>query len=295
MARTFTTFQGKRVTPYMAYCLKRFDQWLTKHYKLNIVCRDAIRTEAQQEAIFRARYVTAGNVNGRKVYDIRWWNGQWWYRVSSAGTVAPPNSPQANHQIQGTAAAFDIADTGRDAGITARYSTRGQAFREAIKPGGELGDLGVEAEGDNFGEGWHFKVKNIDRAVPSSTPATASVGKPTVRKPVPADMLKWDWTGIQRMLKSDFGYTGRIDNDPGAGTKMAMRRFLNAKGYSKRACGYKLKIANLFTSNDVKSIQQWLNETGRNAGHVDGIPGSGTHAAWNKAEAANDKVYARVK
>lgn len=148
----YTTFQGKRTTPYINFVLGKVDDWLKRHYSMNLVLRDAVRTEAEQEAIFRERYVTAGNVNGRKVYDTRWWNGQLWYRISSAGTVAVPGT--SNHQIQDGNGAVDIADSGADAGITVAGSARGRAFRQAISSG-ELSGLGIEAEGDSFGEGWH--------------------------------------------------------------------------------------------------------------------------------------------
>lgn len=151
---------GARVTPYMAYQLGRLDTDLNKKFGVRLVYNSGIRYAWEQEQIFRERYVLAGAVNGRRVYDTRWWNGQLWYRISSAGTVAPPNSPIAYHQIQGSTAAVDIADTGADAGITVASSTRGRWIRQNAHK------YGMDPEGDSFGEGWHFRIKNIFNAVP---------------------------------------------------------------------------------------------------------------------------------
>lgn len=147
-----------RLTPYMAYQLQRLDADLRKNFGVGLVCNSGIRTNQEQIDIFLSRYVTAGNVKGRHVYDTRWWNGQLWYRVSAAGTVAPPGS--SNHEIQGTTAAVDIQDTGATAGITSKNSERGRWIR-ANAP-----NYDMVASGDGFGEGWHFDIKNIFNAVP---------------------------------------------------------------------------------------------------------------------------------
>jgi hypothetical protein len=163
------------------------------------------------------------------------------------------------------------------------------ARQTGAKHGFEWGGWGVPES-----EGWHFENRKVKPGVYGVVGKVASAVKRAV-SPSAATMLKWRWTGFQRMLKSDYGYRGAIDNKPGAETKKAMRRFLTAKGYSKRANGWGLAIVATFNRNDVKAIQQWLNETGRKAGDVDGIPGRNTHAAWDIAEAANGRAYARVK
>lgn len=359
VAEKYVTYQGKRVTPYMAWVLDGVNAWLQQHFKLTLVVRDGIRTDAEQEAIFRKRYVTAGNVNGRRVYDIRWWNGVAWYRISPAGTVAVPGT--SDHEVQGTGtaarAAVDIADSGKDAGITVRSSTRGRAIRAAAS------SLHIVPDGDNFGEGWHWVIRGIWQAVPGKPASTSpgyrpgqitvpgvtvkmvqqrllahgySVGKsgadnimgtdtigalydfqgdngltkdavvgngtwgklkaaPAAKLPSYKVMLTWRWTGIQKMLKADFGYDGKIDNDPGPETFKALRRFLNAKRYSNRACGWPLAIKGIFTSNDCRSAQQWLKETKRYSGAIDGIPGAGTKTGWDRAEAENARAYSWVK
>lgn len=162
---------GQRLTLWMLYVIALLDADLFRAFGVHVLVTSAIRTYAEQEAIFRARYVTAGNVRGRKVYDTRMWNGVRWYRISAAGTVAVPGF--SNHEIQGTKAAVDIRDTGSDAGITSKNSTRGRWLREWCRRTGLL-----IASGDGFGEGWHFDVPGIFRtppALPAGTAVTANV------------------------------------------------------------------------------------------------------------------------
>lgn len=169
------TWRGNaRVTPYMAYQLDRLDADLRRLFGVGLVANSGIRIPQEQIDIFLQRYVTAGNVNGRKVYDTRWWNGQLWYRISAAGTVAAPGS--SNHEIQGTKAAVDIADTGSDAGITSKNSVRGRWIR-ANAPNYDL-----VASGDSFGEGWHFDINNIFAAVPGQPSGGGGTVFPTKKE-----------------------------------------------------------------------------------------------------------------
>lgn len=161
MATTYVWRDGARLTPWMLYVITMLDADLSRAFGVHVIVTSAIRTYAEQEAIFRARYVTAGNVNGRRVYDTRVWKGVRWYRISSAGTVAVPGS--SNHEIQGDKAAVDIRDTGSDAGITVASSKRGRWIREWCRSKGLL-----IASGDGFGEGWHFDVPGIFRTPPSN-------------------------------------------------------------------------------------------------------------------------------
>jgi|SRR6478735_2103606 len=161
MAEQWVWRDGARLTPWMAYQIERLNDALFRNFGVRVIVSSGVRLEAEQEAIFRARYVTAGNVNGRRVYDTRWWNGVLWYRISPLGTVAAPNSPQANHQIQGSNGAVDIRDTGADAGVMTASSTRGRWIRA------HAAEFDLVAEGDGFGEGWHFKVKNVWKTPPS--------------------------------------------------------------------------------------------------------------------------------
>lgn len=199
MAQHFVTYQGKRFTPYMAWVLEGVDQWLRRHYNLRLVVNDGIRTYAEQEAMFFSRYVRASDVNGRRVYDVRWYKGVLWYRIDSRGTVAPPDSPLANHLIQGsgsaTRAAADISDSGRDAGITVKTSARGRAIRAAAK------SLHIEFEGDAFGEGWHILIRNIWQPVP----------QPPAPKPTPTPAPEQEEEDDDMAKNSGFVYTRSRD------------------------------------------------------------------------------------
>lgn len=162
---------GQRLTAWMFYVIMLLDADLFKAFGVHVLVSSAIRTYEEQKRIFLARYVTAGNINGRRVYDTRWWNGVRYYRISPAGTVAVPGT--SNHEIQGTKAAVDIRDTGRDAGITSRYSARGKWIRAWCKRTGLL-----IASGDGFGEGWHFDVPNIFKTPPSKPAGGGSTTTP---------------------------------------------------------------------------------------------------------------------
>ncbi|WNN96054.1 endolysin [Microbacterium phage Schimmels22] len=164
---SYVWWGNARVTPYMHYQLTRLDSDLKRLFGVGLVANSGIRLPQEQIDIFLQRYVRAGDVRGRKVYDTRWWNGVLWYRISPAGTVAQPGT--SNHEIQGDKAAVDIQDTGADAGITSKSSTRGRWLRA------NASNYALIASGDGFGEGWHFDIVGIWRAVPGgggTAPAT---------------------------------------------------------------------------------------------------------------------------
>lgn len=160
----FVWRDGSRLTPYMFYQIERLNADLKSLFGVEVRVSSGIRVPQEQIDIFLERYVTAGNINGRRVYDTRVWRGVRYYRISSAGTVAVPGT--SNHEIQGSKAAVDIRDTGGDAGITVASSRRGRWIRE------NAWRYGLVASGDGFGEGWHFDILNIWNAVPggSTTP-----------------------------------------------------------------------------------------------------------------------------
>lgn len=164
---------GQRLTLWMMYVITLLNTDLLRAFGVHVIVTSAIRTYAEQERIFRERYVTAGSVRGRRVYDTRWWNGVLWYRISSAGTVAVPGT--SNHEIQGSKAAVDIRDSGSDAGITVASSARGRWIRDWCRRTGLL-----IASGDGFGEGWHFDVPGIFRTPPSA-PAGGGNSKPNTQ------------------------------------------------------------------------------------------------------------------
>ncbi|AWY06755.1 lysin A [Microbacterium phage Quhwah] len=156
----YVYINGARLTAWMAYILGVLSNDLYRTFGVWLVITSAIRTYAEQERIFRERYVTAGNINGRRVYDTRVWNGVRWYRISSAGTVAVPGT--SNHEIQGTKAAVDLADTGRDGGVATAGSVRSNWLRARAHL------YGMVASGFGFGEAWHYDILNIFQTPPSS-------------------------------------------------------------------------------------------------------------------------------
>ena len=155
----FVFRNGSRLTPYMLYQIERLNRDFKARWGLEIVVSSGIRLHQEQIDIFLERYVTAGKINGRKVYDTRVWNGVRYYRISSAGTVAVPG--YSNHEIQGNTGAVDIRDTGNDAGV----ATWGSARQKWVAERAHLYDM--DWEGRFFSEAWHYKMKNIFSAVPS--------------------------------------------------------------------------------------------------------------------------------
>lgn len=158
----FSWWGNARVTPWMRYRLDQLNADLRREFGVSLVANSGIRLDSEQEQIWYARMTLTPN--GRRVYETRWWNGRLWYRISPEGTVAPPG--QSNHQIQGQDAAVDIADTGNDAGITNRNSTRGRWIRA------NAWRYDLVAEGDGFSEGWHFKILGVFRTPPGAPAST---------------------------------------------------------------------------------------------------------------------------
>ena len=184
---------GSRLTPYMYWQLERLNFDLKRLFGVEVKVTSGIRLYQEQVNIFLSRYVTAGNIRGRRVYDSRVWNGTRYYRISSAGTVAVPRT--SNHEIQGNRAAVDLRDTGSDAGITSKNSVRGKWFRTNCR------NYDLVMTGDSFGEGWHSDALNIFNAVPGGQP------KP---KPVPAEPEEED----DDMAQAVGHYIGGDKNTP---------------------------------------------------------------------------------
>ena len=149
---TYVTRDGSRLTPFMLYQINRLNTDLKNAFGVEVRVTSGIRTHQEQINLFLARYVTAGNVRGRRVYDTRVWKGVRYYRISSIGTVAVPG--YSNHEVQGTAAAVDLRDTGRDGGIATMGSKRSNWLRA------NCGKYGMDPEGFNFGEAWHYRFRN---------------------------------------------------------------------------------------------------------------------------------------
>jgi hypothetical protein len=120
---------------------------------------DGDREYEKQVQVFLSRYCLHHELNGRRVYDIRWWEGRQYFRHSPAGTVAAP-SRTAPH------VAKIAADLG--APYNNRY-TAAHARLQQIAPG-----LGLDWTGRHFGEDWHWEtVRGVGLVgAPSSGGAT---------------------------------------------------------------------------------------------------------------------------
>ena len=199
----FVFWQGQRLTLWMLYVLRILDAQLWAKWRVRLVLVSAIRTYEEQTRIFLMRYVRSWDVNGRTVYDTRWWNGALWYRIDKTGTVAQPGT--SNHEIRGDVAAVDIKDTGSDPGITAKSSERGRWLRLVFGP-----QYGMDPEGDSFAEGWHHRMRGIFRTPPTSGGATTTKEKIKVKRYTAED-------GKARRVKGVAGATVTgLDLVPGA-------------------------------------------------------------------------------
>ena len=167
---------GSRLTPWMLYCVDRFSQAMYNAFGERILVTSGIRTYEDQKRIFLKRYVRRADVRGRKVYDTRWWNGALWYRIDPVGTVRQPGL--SNHEVQGSRAAVDLRDTGRDAGISKWGSARANWARANAHK------YGLVPSGYGFSEAWHFDIPDIFRTPPAA-PAGGSSSKPATPKPNP--------------------------------------------------------------------------------------------------------------
>lgn len=163
---TYVYRDGARLTPYMKYQIDRLDAAFYRRFKLHLIVSSGIRTHQEQIDIFLRRYTT--NPGGRRVYtrngrpDIRYWQGRKYYRIDPVGTVAVPGT--SNHEVQGTTAAVDLRDTGKDPGVLTMGTERARWLKAEV----ESGKYDMDPEGYNFAEAWHFRVRNINKAVPGT-------------------------------------------------------------------------------------------------------------------------------
>ena len=257
MAFTYVTRDGSRLTPWMLREINRLDADLYRLFKVHVRVTSGIRTYEEQKKIFLERYVIASKVNGRKVYDTRVWNGVRYYRISSAGTVAVPGS--SNHEIQGTKAAVDIRDTGADAGITVKGSTRGKWIRA------NASKYSLIASGDGFGEGWHFDMTGIDRIPGTGIPSGSGgklvedgeLGPATIKalQTVLGVTADGDWgakttTALQTRLVA-VGHKISIDGDLGPATIKALQSVVKSTADGELG------------PNTIKALQNYLNAGGK--------------------------------
>jgi len=273
MAYSYTTRNGQRVEVNVAAALDRMNADFQRDTGCSLIVSSGTRTNAEQEAIFRARYVIASQVNGRRVYDTRWWNGQLWYRISSAGTVAPP--PTSNHEEDGPNGprSVDLRDSGADKGVMTRGTARDR-WMEA-----HAGNYGFENEGYKFGEPWHKTFRGNIGAAAGQPPAT-----PPSQRPDPWSVVKgWAWNGVAAMLRKYYGYVG--DNVPGPNMMTAFQKFLKAQGY------YGGKIDGQYGDESAKGHQRWLKAKYGYTGQIDAWMGSGTQSSHNAANSANWNAF----
>lgn len=147
-----------RLTPWMFYCLKKLDADLQSKFGVRLSLDSSgtqrgIRTSQEQIDLFLSRYWQEFNPNIKGPFnDVRWWRGKRYVRHSGLGTVAQPGT--SNHEIQGTSAAVDLADSGGP-GIGTMGSERSNWLRA------NAGNYGLIPEGFNFKEAWHYKIPNI--------------------------------------------------------------------------------------------------------------------------------------
>lgn len=177
----YVYWMGARLTPWMKYCLERLDVDLRKLFGVHLVLDSSkgIRLNSEQRAIFLDRYRPQSS-GGGPFGDVRWWNGTRYVRHSGLGTVAQPGS--SNHEIQGTTAAVDLADSG-GSGIGTMGSARSNWLRR------NAANYGLIPEGFNFREAWHYAVPNIFQAVPGGNTSAPRVPKED-------DMTLFRWNNL---------------------------------------------------------------------------------------------------
>lgn len=205
-AITLVWVDQARMTPAMAADFRAMAAEFRRVWGVDLLGTSGIRLDSEQERIFRERYVPNSQVNGRRVYDRRWWNGVLWARISSAGTVAVPGS--SNHQLgYGRRGAVDLRDGGSDPGVT-RFGTRrnlwlrANAWRWGFNP-----DEGVAVN-----EAWHYRyTRDPYRAAPLppvvKPPTPPAPPKP---KPVPEPTTLGD---IMAFKSIAIGYRPDPDED----------------------------------------------------------------------------------
>lgn len=266
----FVSRDGSRLTPYMYYQMERLNADLKRLFGVELRVTSGIRLYQEQVDIFLNRYVTASNINGRKVYDTRVWRGVRYYRISSFGTVAVPGT--SNHEIQGTSGAVDLSDTGSGPGIGTWGSARSNWLRANCHK------YGMVAEGFLFREAWHYKVLHIFNAVPSSgngsnkpnpTPTPAPVSEEE-EDDMPKNSGVWYKTGTKTYTYLVFnmgsGAAHEFSNGKEAGTMpgaytAGLKTALDIAGWSQVTPGHAAVIKNMCAAVRPKDAPQEIEVT----------------------------------
>ncbi|AVR56900.1 lysin A [Microbacterium phage Triscuit] len=140
------------------------------------------------------------------------------------------------------------------------------------------------------GRGWY--KGDIDGVWGPATQAAHAIFYNEINPPTPAPSTPSSgvpgglpWNGIQEMLRRHYGYTGKIDNNPGGGTVTAFQKFLNAQNYNAG------KVDGQWGKNTGMAAQRWLKARWGYTGAIDNDYGSGTRNAWARANAANAAAF----
>lgn len=278
----YTSRNGQRVGEGLAYWFDRMNAAFHAAFGLWLIVTSGTRTRQEQRDIFFSRYVRAGDVRGRRVYDTRWFEGALWYRISSAGTVAQPGT--SNHEEGGPngARSIDIADSGGDPGVTRAGTTRDRWMVEHAH------EFEFTNEGNNFGERWHKTLRaGVD---PMNAPGQQAGGGGNAgggggQRPKPIDVFRsLNWRGIAAMLRATGRYRG--NNTPGPVMFTAFQDFLNDAGY-----GQGLRLDGDPGDATARATQRWLKAKWQYAGSDDAWLGQGSIDAWNRAENANWNAF----
>jgi hypothetical protein len=272
----YVTRDGQRVAEAVARDFDRMDTEFRRAFPgVDLMVNSGTRTTAEQEAIFRQRYTTTPN--GRRVYDVRRWNGVLWYRISSAGTVAVPRT--SNHEENGPVGprALDIKDSGKDRGVAFAGNPRSNWIKA------NCGNFQFKANGYGFGEPWHIEWTGGDPH--AGAPAAPAQNQAPAPAPAPKSInpLGIDWCAGLQLIGWVYGgkkaYRGAIDGNMPIGSKswaafvQFLRDFHSYVGDDQ--LGPRMWAA----------IARWLRKSWGYVGND--VPGPSMRAALSRAENAN--------
>lgn len=198
------------------------------HPPITVVSGD--REFADQESLFRERYVRAGDIRGRRVHDIKRWDGQLWYRVSSDGTVAVPGT--------------SLHETRRAADLGYPYNNRNTAAHRRLQQ--IAGSHGIVWTGRNFDEDWHWEYHGELGSIEAPSSSTPVENAPKqgeedvqmfiVRREDVNKLFLISDEGITRLWDNSvalvFNYLGvRGNNHQNQISKEDFRRIIEALGF----------------------------------------------------------------
>lgn len=165
---------GSRLTPWMLYVINRANVEFKARFGCELLVTSGIRTNQEQRDIFLSKFRVEWFGNG-PYGDVRWWQGKRYVRHAGGGTVAAPGT--SNHEVQGSKAAVDLRDSGRDAGVATGGNARANWLRA------NASRLGLIPSGYGFGEPWHYDIPDIFRTPPTTPAGGNSRPVPTPSKP----------------------------------------------------------------------------------------------------------------